>query len=138
MNQLEGADKTQAKCIVEETCSFRFNTRMVGTDSPSDATQKFFSRDEFDFEKRLWTIPSERRKTRGKTSETHLVALTDLNFQLLEEIRSTVLVSCTRHRWDKGRIFYSSIDHRLDDLKVPEVTEIIKREVAWAAQKNDV
>ena len=45
--------------------------------------------DEFDFEKRLWTIPGERRKTRGKTSEPHLVPLTDLHVQLLEEIRST-------------------------------------------------
>jgi integrase len=45
--------------------------------------------DEFDFEKRLWTIPGERRKTRGKTSEPHLVALTDLHIQILDEIRST-------------------------------------------------
>jgi integrase len=45
--------------------------------------------DEFDFEKRLWTIPGERRKTRGKTSEPHLVPLTDLHVQLLDEIRST-------------------------------------------------
>ena len=45
--------------------------------------------DEFDFEKRLWTIPGERRKTRGKTSEPHLVPLTELHVQLLEEIRAT-------------------------------------------------
>ena len=45
--------------------------------------------DEFDFEKRLWTIPGERRKTRGKTSEPHLVPLTELHVQLLDELRST-------------------------------------------------
>ncbi len=45
--------------------------------------------DEFDFEKRLWTIQGERRKTRGKTSEPHIVAVTDLHVQLLEEIRAT-------------------------------------------------
>ena len=45
--------------------------------------------DEFDFEKRLWTIPGERRKTRGKTSEPHLIPLTELHVQLLDEIRST-------------------------------------------------
>ena len=45
--------------------------------------------DEFDFEKRLWTIPGERRKTRGKTSEPHLVPLSGLHLKLLEEIRST-------------------------------------------------
>ena len=47
--------------------------------------------DEFDFNKRLWTIPGERRKTRGKTSEPHLVPLTDLHIQILDEIRSTTL-----------------------------------------------
>ena len=55
----------------------------LGTDSPQSET------DEFDFEKRLWTIAGERRKTRGKTSEPHLVPLTDLHIQILDEIRST-------------------------------------------------
>ena len=45
--------------------------------------------DEFDLVKRLWTIPGERRKTRGKTSEPQLVPLADLHDGLLEEIRNT-------------------------------------------------
>ena len=45
--------------------------------------------DEFDFGKRLWTIPGERRKTRGKTSEPHLVPLTGLHIQILKDIEQT-------------------------------------------------
>lgn len=45
--------------------------------------------DEFDFNKQLWTIPGERRKTRGRTTEPHLVPLTDFHILVLEEIKST-------------------------------------------------
>tara|TARA_B110000503_G_scaffold32885_1_gene53382 strand:+ start:196 stop:1449 length:1254 start_codon:yes stop_codon:yes gene_type:complete len=47
--------------------------------------------DEFDLEKKLWTIPGERRKTRGKTSEPHLVPLTQLQLELLSKIKHTNL-----------------------------------------------
>jgi integrase len=43
--------------------------------------------DEFDFDKKLWTIAGERRKTRGKTSEPHIVPMADLHIQLLEDIK---------------------------------------------------
>ena len=46
--------------------------------------------DEFDFGKRLWTIPGERRKTRGKTSEPHLVPLAELHIQILKDIEKTI------------------------------------------------
>ena len=42
---------------------------------------------EFDRQLMLWAIPGERRKTRGKTSEPHMVPLTGLHLQLLDEIR---------------------------------------------------
>ena len=42
---------------------------------------------EFDLEGKLWTIPGERRKTRGKTDEPHLVPLTDMHIQLLQELK---------------------------------------------------
>jgi len=45
--------------------------------------------DEFDLGKRLWTIPGERRKTRSKTSEPHLVPLAELHIQILEDIDRT-------------------------------------------------
>lgn len=37
---------------------------------------------------------------------------------------------------DKARVFYCSIGHELDDLKVPQVTEIIRRSSLWAAART--
>ena len=45
---------------------------------------------EFDFGQRVWIIPGERRKTRGKTSEPHIVPLTDLHLQLLDAIQHEI------------------------------------------------
>jgi integrase len=45
--------------------------------------------EEFDFDKKIWTIPGDRRKTRGKTSEPHLVPLCDLHIGLLHEIKNS-------------------------------------------------
>ena len=42
---------------------------------------------EFDLGQMVWIIPGERRKTRGKTSEPHIVPLTDFHLQLLDEIK---------------------------------------------------
>jgi integrase len=44
---------------------------------------------EFDMEQMLWTISGERRKTRGKTSEPHLVPLTQFHLSLLKDIQAT-------------------------------------------------
>ncbi|MGP9819455.1 ThuA domain-containing protein [Salinarimonas sp. NSM] len=46
---------------------------------------------------------------------------------------ATVPVVWTR-RWDKGRVFYCSIGHTVDDLETPQVTEIIRRGMIWAAE----
>jgi integrase len=42
---------------------------------------------EFDTNQMVWIIPGERRKTRGKTSEPHIVPLTNFHLRLLDEIR---------------------------------------------------
>lgn len=44
---------------------------------------------EFDTAQMLWTIPGERRKTRGKTNEPHLVPLAPFHLSLLDEIHTT-------------------------------------------------
>jgi len=41
---------------------------------------------EFDCEQRLWIIPGERRKTRAFTGEPHIVPLTELHLELLQNI----------------------------------------------------
>ena len=42
---------------------------------------------EFDIGQMVWIIPGERRKTRGKTSEPHIVPLTNFHLQLLNAIQ---------------------------------------------------
>jgi uncharacterized protein len=37
-------------------------------------------------------------------------------------------------RWGAGRVFYSSVGHSLGDLDVPEVPEIQRRGMLWAAR----
>jgi type 1 glutamine amidotransferase len=49
---------------------------------------------------------------------------------------ATIPVVWTR-RWDQGRVFYCSIGHTLDDLKVPQVTEIVRRGLVWAARQEE-
>ncbi len=46
---------------------------------------------------------------------------------------ATIPVVWTR-TWDRGRVFYCSVGHTLDDLKVPQVTEIVRRGLLWAAR----
>ena len=46
---------------------------------------------------------------------------------------ATIPVVWTR-RWDRGRVFYCSIGHTLDDLRMPQVTEIVRRGMLWAAR----
>ena len=35
--------------------------------------------------------------------------------------------------WNKGRVFYCSIGHDLDDLQLPQVAKMIRRGALWAA-----
>lgn len=51
-------------------------------------------------------------------------------------IEGAVIPVVWKRRWDKGRVFYCSIGHTLDDLKVEQVTEIIRRGMLWAAREN--
>ena len=44
---------------------------------------------EFDLIEKIWEIPGERRKTRGRTSEPHIVPLTEFHIDLLTEIADT-------------------------------------------------
>ena len=38
-----------------------------------------------------------------------------------------------KRMWGKGRVFYSSLGHVAKDFEVPEVLEIVKRGMQWAA-----
>jgi type 1 glutamine amidotransferase len=49
-------------------------------------------------------------------------------------IRGTVMPVVWKRMWGRGRVFYSSIGHKIEDLLVPEVNTMIKRGMLWASR----
>ena len=49
-------------------------------------------------------------------------------------IEGTVMPVVWKRVWGAGRVFYSSIGHKLDDLQIPEANTIIKRGMLWASR----
>ena len=47
-------------------------------------------------------------------------------------IEGTVIPVVWKRRWDKGRVFYSSLGHVASDFNVPEALEIARRGLLWA------
>ena len=39
-----------------------------------------------------------------------------------------------KHRYDKGRVFFSALGHVADEFKVPQMYEIVRRGLIWAAR----
>ena len=52
-------------------------------------------------------------------------------------IEGTVMPVVWKRTWGKGRVFYSSIGHKIEDLVVPEANTIIKRGMLWASQSTE-
>ena len=53
-------------------------------------------------------------------------------------IRGTVMPAVWKRRYGKGRVFYTSLGHVAKDFNVPEVLEIVKRGIMWAAKERIV
>ena len=49
-------------------------------------------------------------------------------------IKDCVMPVAWKRRWGKGKVFYSSLGHKLDDFEIPEVLEITKRGMIWASR----
>lgn len=64
-----------------------------------------------------------------------VLATTTFSGEHIPWIEGNVIPVVWKRTWDKGRVFYCSIGHTLDDLKVPQVTEIIRRGMHWAVRK---
>jgi type 1 glutamine amidotransferase len=39
-----------------------------------------------------------------------------------------------KRMWGQGRVFYSSLGHKLDDFDVPQVMEMMQRGMLWASR----
>lgn len=70
-------------------------------------------------------------------AQNEVLATTTFSGDHLWWIEGTIVPVVWKRRWDRGRIFYCSIGHELADLKVPQVTEIMRRGMAWAARSSD-
>ena len=69
-------------------------------------------------------------------SSNEVLATTTFSGENLWWIEGTVVPVVWKRRWDKGKIFYCSIGHRLEDLKIPQVTKIIRRGALWASRST--
>lgn len=49
-------------------------------------------------------------------------------------IKGTVMPVVWTRRWGEGRVFYMSLGHVANDLRVPEAHEILRRGLLWAAR----
>ena len=43
-----------------------------------------------------------------------------------------------KRQWGKGRVFYCSLGHVAADFELPEVREIVRRGLLWAAKSNEI
>ena len=48
-------------------------------------------------------------------------------------ISECVMPVAWKRMWGQGRVFFSSLGHKLEDFEVPEVMEITKRGLLWAS-----
>jgi type 1 glutamine amidotransferase len=53
-------------------------------------------------------------------------------------IKGTVMPVIWKRKYGKSRVFYTSLGHIATDFKVPEVLEIVKRGIMWAAGEKIV
>jgi type 1 glutamine amidotransferase len=49
-------------------------------------------------------------------------------------INGTAIPVAWKRRYGAGRVFYQSVGHGLEELQIPEVREIMKRGLLWAAR----
>lgn len=63
-----------------------------------------------------------------------VLATTTFNTDVAPWINGTVMPVVWKRRWNRGRVFYSSLGHVARDFDVPEALEIQRRGMLWAAR----
>lgn len=66
----------------------------------------------------------------------NVLATTQFSGEHASWIDGCVMPVVWKKYYDKGRIFYSSLGHVIEDFDVPEVLEIQKRGIRWAAESK--
>jgi hypothetical protein len=63
-----------------------------------------------------------------------VLATTTFSGEHAHWVNGTVMPVVWKRRWDKGRVFYSSLGHQARDFNVPEAKEIQIRGLLWASK----
>ena len=66
----------------------------------------------------------------------NVLATTTFSGDYAPWINKCVIPAVWKKTYGKGRVFYSSLGHVVKDFEVPEVLEIMKRGIRWAAQSR--
>ncbi len=66
-----------------------------------------------------------------------VLATTTFSGDHLWWIEGTTMPVVWKRHWDRGRVFYCSVGHNVEDLMIPEVTEIMRRGMVWAASGRE-
>ena len=63
-----------------------------------------------------------------------VLATTTFTGELFDEIEGVVMPVVWKRRFGKGRVFYSSLGHVVDEFEVPQMRTIFERGALWAAR----
>jgi len=63
-----------------------------------------------------------------------VLATTTFSGDVFEEIDGVVMPVVWKRRYGKGRVFYSSLGHVVDEFQVPQMRTIFERGALWAAR----
>jgi len=63
-----------------------------------------------------------------------VLATTTFSGEHCSWIDATVMPVVWTRQWGKGKVFYSSLGHNMQDFDVPEAREIVRRGLLWASK----
>ncbi|MDP3314758.1 MAG: ThuA domain-containing protein [Devosia sp.] len=63
-----------------------------------------------------------------------VLATTTFTGELFDEIEGVVMPVVWKRRYGKGRVFYSSLGHVVDEFQVPQMRTIFERGALWASR----
>ena len=66
-----------------------------------------------------------------------VLATTTFDTETAPWVNGTVMPVVWKRMFGEGRVFYSSLGHVAADLEVPEVMEVLKRGMVWAARETN-
>ncbi len=63
-----------------------------------------------------------------------VLATTKFNGNTFPWIDGIEIPAAWKRQWGKGRVFYQSVGHTVTEFSIPEVRELMKRGIEWAAR----